>query len=70
MPFFQEVCDASIIAQADEIVSEEEFVVLFAQYKPQNPEFPYWTYNGFDFESLDPMDAKSNSGLKNITCLF
>ena len=59
MPSFQEVCDALIIALADEIISEEEFVVLFAQYKPQNPEFPYWTYDGFDFENLDPHECKA-----------
>jgi hypothetical protein len=30
MPSLQEVCDALIIYLADEIISEEEFVVLFA----------------------------------------
>jgi hypothetical protein len=30
MPSFQEVCDALIIALDDEIISEEEFVVLYS----------------------------------------
>ena len=59
MPSFQDVCDALTVALANDVITEEEFVVLFAQYRPENPEFPYWKYDGFDFESLDPHECKA-----------
>ena len=68
MPSFHDVCSALIIALANKIISEEEFTVLFAQYRPENPEFPYWKYDAFRYENLDLMNAKLNLDLKRRTC--
>ena len=59
MPSFHDVCSALIIALANKIISEEEFTVLFAQYRPENPEFPYWKYDAFRYENLDPHECKA-----------
>lgn len=59
MPSFQEVCDALVVALADNVINEEEFLILYEHYRPANPEFPYWMYDEFNFESLDPHECKA-----------
>lgn len=59
MPSFKEACDILKIALADEIINDEEFVVLFELFTPANPEYPYWKYDKFRFENLDPYECKT-----------
>ena len=59
MPSLQEVCDVLVVAHAENVINEEEFAILFQHYRPANPEFPYWRYDEFNFENLDPHECKA-----------
>ena len=53
MTAFHEIRDLLLIAYSDNLLSdEEEFLILYEDLKPQNPEFPYFQYDEFNLDNL------------------
>jgi len=57
---FEEIRNALAIAFADGFLSEEEFLILYEEYEPANPSYPYWEYDSFCLDSLSSCECESN----------
>ena len=53
MPSFQEIRDLLLIAYSEKLLSDEEFVLLYEDFRPQNPEFPYFQYDTFNLHNMN-----------------
>jgi len=50
---FKEFRDLLILLYGDNIVSDEEFLLLYDTFKTKNPEFPHGNYERFDLDSMN-----------------
>ena len=41
-----------LVAYDSEIINDEEFLVLFENYRSRNPQFPYNSYPRFELENM------------------
>ena len=57
MPKFREAREALLLAHHDNVVDDEEFCLLFDMNTSKNPDFEYWTYDRFDFDSIPDADC-------------
>ena len=55
------VRDALIVAHAEDMIDDEEFVLLY-EYNQATPVFPYWKFQGFNLETWD--DVECNTELR------
>ena len=55
------VRDALIVAHAEDMIDDEEFVLLY-EYNQAKPVFPYWKFQGFNLETWD--DVECNTELR------
>ena len=44
----------------DEIISENEFVLLYDHYQSKNPDFNYENNSRFDFDDLEEAECRAN----------
>ena len=52
MSSFKEVRELLLVAYDSEIINDEEFLVLFENYRSRNPQFPYNSYPRFELLKL------------------
>ena len=52
-----ETRDLITLAYADNMINDEEFLFLDDINSSKNPDFPYWSYEKFDFETLTIADC-------------
>ena len=56
---FKEIRDLLILLYGDNIVSDEEFLLLYDTLKTKNPEFPHGNYERFDLDSMNSAECKA-----------
>ena len=47
-----------VISFAESSISEEEFLILYHEYKSVNPLYAYWEFESFCLDSLDSSECK------------
>ena len=57
---FSEIQDAVAFAFADGFLSEEEFLILYNEYKPANRTYPYWEYDAFCLDDFSSSECESH----------
>lgn len=57
---FSAVREALIVGLADEIITDEEFVLLSPYFCSKNPCYPYWEYDMFDLDNFDTSECFSD----------
>ena len=55
---FKEFRDLLIPLYADNIVSDEEFLLLYDTFRTKNPKFPHGNYERFDLDSMNSAECK------------
>ena len=56
---FKEFRELLILLYADNIVSDEEFLLLYDTFSSKNPDFPYGNYERFDLDSMNSAECKA-----------
>ena len=60
MGSFKEVQEILPLCLEDEIIDDEEFILLYEAYMPQNPSFPHSSYGKFSIVNKDPAECKAD----------
>ncbi|XP_066910729.1 uncharacterized protein [Clytia hemisphaerica] len=60
MPGFREVREALLLANYDNSLNDEDFLLLYDINTSKNPDFPYWKYPSFDLDLLDESECYAN----------
>jgi len=53
MTAFRAIRELLLVAYAGDVLSDEEFVLLYELYISKNPDFKYWEYNMFDLQTMN-----------------
>ena len=71
MSSFKEVQEALLFALEEELIDDEEFAVLYEEYKPKNLPFCHSDYEEFSLENKDPAECKADFRFekRDIPCL-
>ena len=56
---FREFRDLLILLYGDNIVSDEEFLLLYDTFKTKNPEFSHGNYERFDLDSMNSAECRA-----------
>ena len=56
---FKEFHGLPILLYGDNIVSDEEFLLLYVTFKTKNPEFPHGNYEQFDLDFMNSTEYKA-----------
>ena len=56
---FKEFRELRILLYADNIVSDEEFLLLYDTFSSKNPDFPHGNYERFDLDSMNSAGKKN-----------
>ena len=59
MGSFKEVQEMLLVCLEEELIDDEEFILLYESYKPQNPPFPHSSYAEFSLVHKDPTECKA-----------
>ena len=59
MPKFRENRIALLYARQQRLINDEEFLLLYDLNTSASPDFPYWTYENFDLDSLSDEECKA-----------
>ena len=59
MPKFRENRIALLYARQQRLINDEEFLLLYNLNTSASPDFPYWTYDNFDWDSLSDEECKA-----------
>ena len=59
MPKFRENRIALLYARQQRLINYEEFLLLYNLNTSARPDFPYWTYDNFDLDSLSDGECKA-----------
>ena len=59
MPKLRVVREHLLLAHADNLIDDEDFVLLYDLNKSKNRDFPYWSYTRFDLERLNDDECYS-----------
>ena len=57
MSSFREIRDLLLLSFDDDVLSDEEFVILYESYRSRNPEFPYSSCARFSLEEMDDSEC-------------
>ena len=57
---FEQLRTALALAFADSFLNEEEFLILYLEYEPKNPTYPYWEYDSFCLDNLTSNECGLN----------
>ena len=60
MGSFKEVQEILSLCLQDEIIDDEEFILLYESYIPQNPSFPHLSYGKFSIVKKDPAECEAD----------
>ena len=64
MGSFKEVQEMLLVCLEEELIDDEEFLLLYESYKPQNPPFPHSSYAEFSLVHKDPAECKADFRLE------
>ena len=56
---FQDVRNALVMAYADDLLDDGEFLFLYDYYEPINPSYPYWDFDPFCLDSFDSCECEA-----------
>ena len=56
---FKEFRDLLVLLYGDEIISNEEFLLLYNSFISKNPDFPHENYQRFDLDSMNSAECKA-----------
>ena len=56
---FKEFRDLLVLLYGDEIISDEEFLLLYDSFISKNPDFPHENYQRFDLDSMNSAECKA-----------
>ena len=59
MPSLREVRECLLLAHAQNVLDDEEFVLLYDMNSSKNPDFPYWNYEKFNLEFMTDDECKA-----------
>ena len=59
MASHEELRELMLICYADNMLSDEEFLVLYENYESKNPDFPCDSYDPFKLENMDEAECKA-----------
>ena len=57
---FRNIREVLAYSYVDEIISDDEFVVLYDHYRSKNPDFSYEESSRFDFDKLEEAECKAD----------
>ena len=57
---FKDLREALLLSYEENIISDEEFLLLYDEYSSKNPEFQYSDYERFDLDKLGDAECKAN----------
>ena len=60
MGSFKDVQNMLTLCLEKEIIDDEEFILLYEEYMPQNPPFPHSWYETFSLVNKDPAECKAD----------
>ena len=60
---FQDVRNALVMAYADDLLDDGEFLFLCDNYEPVNPSYPYWDFDPFCSDSFDSCECEAHFGV-------
>ena len=68
---FKEFRDLLVLLYGDEIISDEEFLLLYDTFISKNPDFPHENYQRFDLDSMNSMECKAEFRVekRDLPCL-
>ena len=65
---FKEFRDLLVLLYGDEIISDEEFLLLYDSFISKNPDFPHENYQRFDLDStadsMNSAECKAEFGVE------
>ena len=56
---FKKFRDLLVLLYGDEIISDEEFLLLYDSFISKNPDFPHENYQRFDLDSMNSAECKA-----------
>ena len=56
---FKEFRYLLVLLYSDEIISDEEFLLLYDSFISKNPDFPHENYQRFDLDSMNSAECKA-----------
>ena len=59
MASYRETRNLLLLANAENIIDDDELLLLFDLNKSKNPESPYWSYATFDLEEMSDDECKT-----------
>ena len=59
MASHKELRELLLICYADNMLSDEEFLVLWENYESKNPDFPWDSYDPFTLVNMDEAECKA-----------
>ena len=59
MPKLRKIRECLLLSHAANIIDDEEFVLLYDVNKSRNPDYPYWSYEKFNLDSLSDDECKA-----------
>ena len=62
LPSLREIRDMLLLAHNDNLISEEEFLLLYDFNKSRKFKLPYWSYDQFDLDLLTDDECTSEFG--------
>ena len=60
MASFKKAQEMLLLCLEEEMIDDEEFALLYEEYTPRNPPFPYSSYDNFSFVNKDPAECKAD----------
>ena len=66
---FKEFRDLLVLLYGDEIISDEEFLLLYDSFISKNPDFPHENYQRFDLDSMNSAECKAEFVSRNTISL-
>ena len=60
MSSFKKVQEMLLLSVEEDIIDEEEFVLLYEAYRPQNLSFPHLAYEKFSLKDKDAAECKAD----------
>ena len=63
MPKFRENRELILNTYQSDIITDEEFILLYDVNTSKNCDFPYWKYGEFDLDAISDDECKSEISL-------
>ena len=61
---FSDIQNAIVCSYVEDLLSDEEFLILYNEFQPKNLEYPYWEYDPFSLDVLTSDECESHLRLQ------